>query len=145
MYKHSSDNNGYYLLINSSGWHTADWSAGLQFYWPFSFHILSTRTGFCHRRKNLFHAKNPECLWTPSATKNVFLHTTNETDNLRCSVLCIQSTSEVQSWGVSKNFQVPLFQQHREMPVTVSITPSSVQFTVWVIYFSDPAMVSRLT
>lgn len=85
---------------------------GLQFYWPFYFHILSTKTSFCHMTKNLHHTTSPELLlWSPSlearTINNLLLYMTNEADKLRCSVLCMCSTSEIQIWDVSKNFQVP--------------------------------------
>lgn len=96
----------------------------------FSLSHSFTKAGFCHIRKNLLHVKNPELfLRTPSATRNICLRIINKTDKLRCSVLCIHSTSD-SILRCEENFQVPPFQQHSGILVTVSITPSSVQFTV---------------
>lgn len=129
-YKHYSDNN---WLLSPNQY---QWVAYITFlsWWAspegmldydsidlFYFHILSTKTGFCHMRKNLLHTKNPELfLWSSSVEartiKKFILYTTNEADKCRWLVLCIHSTSEMQIWDVSKNFQVPPFQQHRGMP-----------------------------
>lgn len=49
---------------------------------------------------------------------------TNEADKLRHSVLHTCSTSEIQIWDVSKNFQVPPFQQCKGMPTDCLCDPS---------------------
>lgn len=100
---------------------------GPQFYWPF--HIFPTKTSFCHMTKNIRHIKSPELfLWSPSleacTINNLFLYMTNEADKLRCSVLHICSTSEIQIWDVSKNFQVRPFQQCKGMPADCFCNPN---------------------
>lgn len=100
---------------------------GPQFYWPF--HIFSAKTSFCHITKNICHTKSPELfLWSPSleacAISNLLLYKTNEADKLRCSVLHICNTSEIQIWDVSKNFQVPPFQHCKGMPTDCFCDPN---------------------
>lgn len=67
-------------------------------------------------------------LWSPSlearSISNLLLYMTNEADKLRHSVLHTCSTSEIQIWDVSKNFQVPPFQQCKGMPTDCLCDPS---------------------
>lgn len=101
--------------------------AGPQFDWPFF--IFSTKTSFCHMTKNIRRTKSPELfLWSPSleacSISNLLLYMTNEADKLRHSVLHICSTSEIQIWDVSNNFQVPPFQQCKGMPTDCFCDPN---------------------
>lgn len=120
---------------------------GPQFYWPFYSHILSTKTSFCHMTKNLRHTKSPELfLWSPSleacTINNLPVYMTNEGDKLRC---CLARMQHNRDSNVSKNFQVPPFQQCKEMPADCFCDPTSVKFIQWIIYFSDSTVVSSFT
>lgn len=93
------------------------------------FHIFYTKPSFCHMTKNICHTKSPELfLWSPSleacSISNLLLYKTNEADKLRRSVLHISNTSEIQIWDVSKNFQVPPFQQCKGMPTDCFCDPN---------------------
>lgn len=120
-------------------------------YWPFYFHILSTKTSFYHMTKNLHHTTSPDLfLWSPSleacTINSVLLYMNNEADKLRHWVLPICSTSEIQIKDVSKNFQVPTtFQQCQGMPADCFFNSNFCVFILWIIYFSDSTVVSSFT